>query len=115
MSNGTVSADQAARKAQIDAVNRDYVLQPRLGKFSTSVARHIAYGPIFSLVLCFADYRTIGGVSGPLVIVDSVKVMVRTISKRIETALLAKCDPMRPASSRGGTFGDSRFSVWLGY
>lgn len=52
MSNGTVktiSADEAARKAQIDAVNRDYVLQPRL------------------------DYRTIGGVSGPLVIVDHVK------------------------------------------
>ena len=31
MSNGTVSADELARKAQIDAVNRDYVLQPRLG------------------------------------------------------------------------------------
>lgn len=38
-----------ANKAQIDAISRDYILEPRL------------------------DYRTVGGVSGPLVIVESVK------------------------------------------
>ncbi|KAK9828709.1 hypothetical protein WJX72_001651 [[Myrmecia] bisecta] len=42
-------SDDLAAKAQIKALKRDYVVEPRL------------------------DYRTIGGVSGPLVIVDSVK------------------------------------------
>ena len=75
MSNGTVSADQAARKAQIDAVNRDYVLQPRLGAESMPVVGHIPFVVHFLIFLGLsADYRTIGGVSGPLVIVDSVKV-----------------------------------------
>lgn len=36
MANGTVSAEKAAAKAHIDAVNRDYVLQPRLGKEGSS-------------------------------------------------------------------------------
>ncbi|CAL5229002.1 g12242 [Coccomyxa viridis] len=43
-----LSADMA-HKAHVKAINRDYILEPRL------------------------DYRTIGGVSGPLVIVDYVK------------------------------------------
>ncbi|BDA47919.1 V-type proton ATPase subunit B 1 [Coccomyxa sp. Obi] len=44
----SLSSDLAA-KAHVKAVNRDYVLEPRL------------------------DYRTVGGVSGPLVIVECVK------------------------------------------
>ena len=39
-----------AKKAQVEAASRDYIVQPRL------------------------DYRTVGGVAGPLVIVESVKV-----------------------------------------
>ena len=38
MANGVVTAEQAAAKAHIDAVNRDYVLQPRLGTYKRSVA-----------------------------------------------------------------------------
>ena len=36
MANGVVTAEQAAAKAHIDAVNRDYVLQPRLGTRASS-------------------------------------------------------------------------------
>lgn len=73
MSNGAISADEAARKAQIDAVNRDYVLQPRLGIQSyTAYSSDVCTTP--QTHFACADYRTIGGVSGPLVIVDSVKV-----------------------------------------
>lgn len=36
MANGVVTAEQAAAKAHIDAVNRDYVLQPRLGAHASS-------------------------------------------------------------------------------
>ena len=43
MANGTVSADQAAAKAHIDAVNRDYVLQPRLGKTRSALAAPSGY------------------------------------------------------------------------
>ena len=50
MSNGTISADEAARKAQIDAVNRDYVLQPRLG-----ILDHTAW----SWLLCAQNLKVV--------------------------------------------------------
>jgi hypothetical protein len=96
---------------QIDAVSRDYILEPRLGK---GVACSLACTPLYLSAVLFpaemvfrlhlekrsggrswpdtveicelfdvywghgrgflADYRTVGGVSGPLVIVESVKV-----------------------------------------
>ena len=82
-----LSADMA-HKAHIKALNRDYILEPRLGIDFQAIEEHRFAQPYRSctandailrdLFIC-ADYRTIGGVSGPLVIVEYVKVFLRSI------------------------------------
>lgn len=91
-------SSELALKAHIEAVNRDYVCEPRLGACAAgrghSSARGGASGgalficfisaqcsrppisPPCSLLhpFCCADYRTVGGVAGPLVVVNTVKV-----------------------------------------
>lgn len=74
-------------KAQVDAANRDYIVEPRLGTGSVTYCLGLE-APwslrILSVDACRhemmnksgADYNTVGGVSGPLVIVESVKVRV---------------------------------------
>lgn len=49
MAKGATLTPEEGRKAQVDAISRDYILDPHL------------------------EYRTVGGVSGPLVIVEHVK------------------------------------------
>ena len=46
-----------------------------------------------------ADYRTIGGVSGPLVIVDSVKVCSCFVCIANLSLPQSDCDPMHPVHS----------------
>ena len=82
-----LSADMA-HKAHIKALNRDYILEPRLGNHLQAIQeqRFAQCHPsctvndiIMRDFFVSADYRTIGGVSGPLVIVEYVKVFLRSI------------------------------------
>ena len=82
-----LSADMA-HKAHIKALNRDYILEPRLGNHLQALKEQHFAQPhpsctvndvVMREFFVFADYRTIGGVSGPLVIVEYVKVFLRSI------------------------------------
>ena len=98
---------QAAKKAQVDAATRDYIVQPRLGapwpgvssccggnapwatawtgpverSSGTQAGWHLGTAAARQHCCCTApeqpccaDYRTVAGVAGPLVIVECVKV-----------------------------------------
>jgi V-type H+-transporting ATPase subunit B len=72
---------ELAFKAHVDAVQRDYVCEPRLGRQPRQ--RSMQYlstdGCLHNPLLCWllpAEYRTVGGVAGPLVVVDLVKARV---------------------------------------
>lgn len=85
---------EMAFKAQVDAMARDYVLEPHLGALfdglvdkwefpgqidiwsSHAVHFHsrLMESPHSSPILVCTEYRTVAGVSGPLVVVDFVKV-----------------------------------------
>lgn len=67
-----------AHRINIKAATQDYILEPRIGKLLCRLlfdSRDCLSqsDPCF----CCADYRTIQGVAGPLVIVQSVKVSLR--------------------------------------
>lgn len=84
-------AAELAFKANVDAVSRDYICEPHLG---VCVGGLYAHGTATKTVIClaaarpdcssqpltpclalfFAEYRTISGVSGPLVVAEGVKV-----------------------------------------
>lgn len=100
-------------KAQVDAVSRDYILEPRLGESrktssperekerdkDTKAHRYCFDDDAYFFLLTFfscsffsccyelesqTEYRTVSGVSGPLVIVENVKVRERTRSENEE-------------------------------
>lgn len=57
MANGVVTAEQAAAKAHIDAVNRDYVLQPRLGAHALSRFTPSGYGLNYTQLRRLSNHR----------------------------------------------------------
>ena len=85
MAKGTKTlSEQEGKKAQADAISRDYILDPHLGAGGNhtsgaeipfiALLRHDAQIADCHGACCCAEYRTVGGVSGPLVIVEHVKV-----------------------------------------
>jgi|APGre2960657444_1045066.scaffolds.fasta_scaffold00074_20 hypothetical protein len=69
--------DVSGLKTQIDALQRDYVLQPRMGALTLRSRLFARGGPPRSLALTqrgrCAEYKTVASVAGPLVVVDKVK------------------------------------------
>ncbi len=86
-------SDGDGLKAQVSALTRDYVVEPHIGPLPLPIAhsqvltephrrvlepvRSPARSPMNArpiLAVCYSEYRTVGGVSGPLVVVEHVKV-----------------------------------------
>ncbi len=86
-------SDGDGLKAQVSALTRDYVVEPHIGPLPLPVphsflllephrrvldpVRSPARSPMNAcpiLAVCCSEYRTVGGVSGPLVVVEHVKV-----------------------------------------
>jgi V-type H+-transporting ATPase subunit B len=67
-------SDELAFKAQVSALTRDYVCEPHIGmivEYATFMPR---WGWNFDVSHLSSEYRTVAGVSGPLVVVECVKV-----------------------------------------
>ena len=56
-------------QSNVDAASRDYVIEPRLRKTSHN-SRHAVR---VLILVSFAEYQTVRGVNGPLVILENVK------------------------------------------
>lgn len=70
LTNNFDQASISASREHALAITRDYISQPRLSEYLDQTYFRLWY---HYLGVCYAAYRTVSGVNGPLVILEKVK------------------------------------------